>query len=127
MKNEVCCALNKKKNRFKCYMRDPENLSVRQAVVALGGLAGLYIGSAKGLPSKFFCTGLGLLATGALCFPKETDEAFRMFTYHTGKTAIGLYNFYCKKMFSLRERLPCPDEMPAPPKYIKPNYCPEKK
>lgn len=126
MKNELCCALNNKKKNFKCYMRSRENLPIRQAVVALGGATGYYVASAKGIPSKLFCTGLGLLAAGALCFPKQTDEAFRTFTYHTGKTAIYIYNFYCNKLFGLRERLPCRDELPPPPQYRKPNVCPKK-
>ncbi|KOB69633.1 Apolipoprotein O domain containing protein, partial [Operophtera brumata] len=90
---------------FKNYMQCPKNLAVRQAVVALGGVAGYYIGSAKGLPTRIFTTGLGLLATGALCFPKETDTAFRTFTYHTAKTARTVYNAYCKKMSGLKERV----------------------
>ncbi|XP_072937642.1 uncharacterized protein [Epargyreus clarus] len=132
----TCCnaatSFNNKKKDFKKMMRDPENLSIRQAVVLAGGATGFLIGSGKGIPRRFFYTGLGVLSTGALCFPKETDAGFREFTYYSGKLLIAFYNSMCGKHFSLRERMPCKEDLPPPVLPRKPQcppkpQCPKKK
>lgn len=126
IRNEICTSLKEKKINFKKYMRDSENLKLRQATLVLGGVTGFYLGSGKGIPRRLFFTSLGTLAAGALCFPKETDEGFRNFIYHSGKLAIAVYNSTCGKGFTLKERLPCRDELPPPPQPRKCNMCPSK-
>lgn len=114
------------KNDFKKFMRDPSNLQLRQGVVAGGTLAGYLLGGGGGVPRRLFFTGLGALAAGSLCFPKETDEIFRNVSYHTSKCLIAAYNSMCGKDFAFRERLPCKDDLPPDPKPRKP-VCPPKK
>ncbi|XP_028159718.1 uncharacterized protein LOC114352327 [Ostrinia furnacalis] len=119
-------SINDSKREFKKTMRDPCNLQMRRGVVAAGTLAGYLLGGGGGIPRRAFFTSLGALATGSLCFPKETDEIFRNVAYHTAKVALTLYNATCRKDFALRERLPCKDELPPEPKPRKP-VCPPKK
>ncbi|CAH0698026.1 unnamed protein product [Spodoptera exigua] len=119
----------KKKAEFKKFMRAPENYAIRQAVVVAGAATGFYIGSGKGIPRKVFFTSLGALAAGALCFPKETDEVFRLMSYNVGKFALTIFNRTCGHNITLRERLPCRDDMPPPPPERpanKKNQCPPK-
>ncbi|XP_059058951.1 uncharacterized protein LOC131852293 [Achroia grisella] len=123
---DICSSINSSKKDFKRYMRCPENLQLRQAVLATSTATGFLLGSGRGIPRRLFFTGLGALAGGALCFPKETDEAFRSFLFNTGKGFINAYNLYCGKGFALRERIPCKDDMPPPPQPRK-QQCPEKK
>jgi MICOS complex subunit MIC27 len=123
---EICETISTNKKNFKCYMRCPDNLCLRQGVVASGTLAGFLLGGGGGIPRRFFFTSLGGLTTGALCFPKETDEYFREACYHTAKVFIGIYNSTCGKNFALRERLPCKDDLPPPPKQRKPLCLPKK-
>ncbi|XP_026742174.1 uncharacterized protein LOC113504200 [Trichoplusia ni] len=110
--SDACAHLNKKKKEFKKYMRDSENVAVRQAVVALGSVTGYYAGSGRGIPRRLFYTSLGALAAGALCFPKETDEIFREVSYRAAKSVLALYNTTCGKNITMRERIPCPRDMP---------------
>ncbi|KAM3955358.1 uncharacterized protein ACR2FA_010736 [Aphomia sociella] len=123
---EICTSIDTSKKDFKKYMRCPENLQLRRAVLAATTATGYLLGSGRGIPRRTLFTGLGALAGGSLCFPKETDEAFRTFLYHTGKSVIAVYNTYCGKNFALRERIPCKDEMPPPPKCRK-TQCTDKK
>ncbi|XP_069364154.1 uncharacterized protein [Maniola hyperantus] len=123
----TCACVKKAKNDFKATMRDPENLAVRQAVVGVGTLTGYLIGGGGGLPRRFFFTSIGFLATGALCFPKETDEVFRSFTYMVAKAVISIYNMACNKNADLRERLACREDLPSPPPQRKAIQCPPKK
>ncbi|CAH0599813.1 unnamed protein product [Chrysodeixis includens] len=111
--SDACAHFCKKKKEFKKYMRDSENMAVRQAVVAFGSLTGYYVGSGRGIPRRLFCTSLGALAAGALCFPKETDEIFREVSYRAAKTALALFNTTCGQNITMRERLPCPRDMPT--------------
>ncbi|XP_075988458.1 uncharacterized protein LOC142984604 [Anticarsia gemmatalis] len=117
IKNEFCEAMCKKTREFKRYMRDPQNEQLRKGVVAFGTLAGLYVGSgSRNLYKKLFFSSLGALAAGALCFPKETDEIFRDISYNVGKFAIAFYNDACGKNYAMRERIPCPEDLPPKPK-----------
>lgn len=123
----ACNAVRRAKKDFKQTMRDPNNLVIRQATVAVGGAAGYFLGSGGGIPRRLFFTGLGFLTAGALCFPKETDEIFRDVAFTTGKFFMGIYNKWCGKEFTLRDRLPCKDEVPPEPPKRKPVQCPQKK
>ncbi|KAL0859193.1 hypothetical protein ABMA27_011011 [Loxostege sticticalis] len=121
-----CKSLCDSKDDFKKTMRDPNNLQMRQGVVAGGTLAGFLLGGGGGIPRRVFFTSIGALATGSLCFPKETDETFRNVAYHVGTYILVAYNLACKKDFALRERLPCKDDLPPEPKPYK-RICSEKK
>ncbi|CAH2084141.1 unnamed protein product [Euphydryas editha] len=123
----ACNAFRRAKKDFKQTMRDPNNLVIRQATVAAGGAAGYILGSGGGIPRRLIFTGLGFLAAGALCFPKETDEIFRDVAFNTGKLFISIYNKWCGKEFALRERLPCKDDVPPEPPKRKPVQCPQNK
>ncbi|XP_045782398.1 uncharacterized protein LOC123878988 [Maniola jurtina] len=123
----TCACVKKAKNDFKATMRDPDNLTVRQAVVGVGTLTGYLLGGGGGLPRRFFFTSIGFLTTGALCFPKETDEVFRSFTYMVAKAVLSMYNMACSKNADLRERLACREDLPPPPPQRKPLQCPPKK
>ncbi|XP_026749630.2 uncharacterized protein LOC113510342 [Galleria mellonella] len=124
--NDIYCSINTSAKDFKTFMRSRENLQLRQTVLATTTATGYFIGSGRGIPRRIFFAGLGALAGGSLCFPKETDEAFRNFLYHSAKTLIAAYNFYCNKSFALKERIPCKDDMPTPSK-PREQQCPEKK
>ncbi|KAL4712252.1 hypothetical protein ACJJTC_011113 [Scirpophaga incertulas] len=88
-----------RKNEAKAYMRSPDNLQLRQGVVASGVLAGYLIGGGGGIPKRI----IYLLS----------------WRYHFITQLVG-------KNFSLRERLPCKDDMPPQPPPRKP-LCPPKK
>lgn len=125
---DVCCYVNKQKQDILCYARCPSRLNERRIAVALGATVGLLIGckTGKGVTKPMIYSGLGALAMGALCFPKETDETFRTVCYHTGMLVIDIYNLFCKRNFSLRGRIPCESEIPPPTKKRK-EQCPVKK
>lgn len=123
----TCNKIRDAKRQFKQNMRDPDNLIMRQAVVATSGVAGYFLGAGGGVPRRLFFTTLGLLTGGALCFPKETDEIFRNAVYVVGKAFLDVYNKFCGKEVVLRERLPCKDDLPPPPPARKPLQCPQKK
>ncbi|PZC84787.1 hypothetical protein B5X24_HaOG203777 [Helicoverpa armigera] len=128
MKADACACYNKKKKEIKTYLRAPENSGIRQAFVVAGAATGYYLGSGRGIPRRIFYTSLGALASGAVCFPKETDELFRNMSYNFAKMAIAFYNKTCGKNYSLREKMPCPDEVPPPPPARPPhqvNPCPK--
>ncbi|XP_023949755.2 uncharacterized protein LOC112054282 [Bicyclus anynana] len=125
--NETTAAINRAKNNFKATMRDPDNLSTRQGVVGLGTLTGYIIGGGGGLPRRIFYTSVGFFTTGSLCFPKATDEIFRSFAYVFGKAAITLYKFVSNTEVGIRERVPCKEDVPAPPPQRKDVQCPPKK
>lgn len=129
MKNEALCAFHCKKNEFFCYMRSCKNLRIRQGVLALGTATGFLLSRKyKGRTTpRFVYPAIGLLAAGALCFPEETDEAFRNISLETGKFILTLYNRYCNKNAALKERLACPYELPKPPPPAIANKCPQKK
>lgn len=123
----TCATIRDAKKQFKDKMRDPNNLPIRQAVVAVSGVAGYILGGGGGIPKRLFFTTLGFLTGGSLCFPKETDEVFRNFTYCAGKIFLQMYNKCCGKDAALREKLPCKEDMPPPPPVRKPIVCPPKK
>ncbi|CAG9573686.1 unnamed protein product [Danaus chrysippus] len=125
--NKALDTLKEIKNNFKKTMRDPDNLAIRQGVVASGGFLGFMLGSGGGITRRLLYTSAGLLTTGALCFPKETDETFRNTIYITGKSFIDIYNKWCNKDFNLRERLACRDEFPPTPPDRPPMNCPPQK
>lgn len=112
---DLCCSIDKSKNDVLKIMRDPANLNIRRAIVASGMATGYLIGRSGGVPRKIFCTSLGGLFTGAMCFPKETDEIFRTTMYHTGKVIISFYNIACKKRYIYKERIPCRTDVPPCP------------
>ncbi|CAH2056411.1 unnamed protein product, partial [Iphiclides podalirius] len=119
-------SVNESKRDFKAFMRDSENATIRKAVVGLGAAVGYLLGSGRGIPRRIFSTAAGAAAGGALCYPKETDEAFRSFTYYSGKTALGLFNWTCGKDFGWRERIPCKDDLPVASGKIVPQCSPKK-
>ncbi|XP_068622256.1 uncharacterized protein [Battus philenor] len=119
-------SFNETKKNFTATMRDENNLNVRRGVVATGAGLGFLLGSGKSIPRRIFMTAAGAIAGGALCFPQETDDAFRDFSYHTGKTILGVFNWVCRKDFSWRERLACKDDLPATTGKIV-GQCPPKK
>ncbi|CAH0404223.1 unnamed protein product [Chilo suppressalis] len=116
----TCASVKENKKRVKEYMRHPDNLVLRQGVLAAGTLTGFLLGGGGGVPKRFFFTSLGALAAGSLCFPKQTDEYFRTACYHTAKVALAVYNTTCGKDISLRERIPCKEDLPPEPKPRKP-------
>ncbi|KPJ11000.1 hypothetical protein RR48_10180 [Papilio machaon] len=124
------CSLQKSvaesKKQFTATMRDNENLTIRRAVVVAGTGIGFLLGGGRGIPRRVFMTGAGAATAGALCFPKETDEAFRTFTYYSGKTILGIANLICGRDFGWRERLPCKDDLPVSSGKIV-GQCPPKK
>ncbi|CAG5052993.1 unnamed protein product [Parnassius apollo] len=124
--NNARTSLSETKKDFKASMRDSENLSVRKAVVLTGAGTGYLLAVGKGIPRRIFMTAAGAAMGGALCFPKETDEAFRTFAYYSGKTAVRLYNWSCGKELTLRERLPCQEDVPASTNQII-SQCPQKR
>ncbi|XP_030020400.2 uncharacterized protein LOC115440294 [Manduca sexta] len=126
MKNEACETIRNSKREFKRMMRDPENLAIRRAIVLLGTTTGFLLGSGRNVSRRIFYTGVGALASGALCFPKETDEAFRTLSYHTAKAGLAFYNLLCGKEIVLRERLLCKEDLPPPPQLRRMNPCPRK-
>ncbi|CAH0716908.1 unnamed protein product, partial [Brenthis ino] len=123
----TCATIRDAKKQFKDNMRDSNNLPIRQAVVAVSGVAGFFLGGGGGIPKRLFFTTLGFLTGGSLCFPKETDEVFRNVTYCAGKKFLEMYNMLCGTGVVLREKLPCKEDMPPPPPVRKPIVCPPKK
>ncbi|XP_050358930.1 uncharacterized protein LOC126779123 [Nymphalis io] len=122
----ACNAIRNVKKDFKQRMRDPNNIPIRQATVAIGGTTGYVLGGGGGIPRRIFCTSLGFITAGALCFPRETDEIFRNAAYSFGKVFIAVYNKWCGKEFVMREKLACKDELPPPPPTRKSIPCPSK-
>ncbi|XP_053621182.1 uncharacterized protein LOC128681378 [Plodia interpunctella] len=119
-KNSLVCTTND----IKKYMRDPNNIQIRQGLVGSGTMLGWMMGA--NVPKKIFFAGLGGLSTGALCFPEETDEAFRSFMAQTGHVLLAIYNAYCNKNVAFRASVPCTKELPGEPPKRKPQ-CPKKK
>lgn len=115
LKNDGCKFVCKKKDELICYLRSPDNLMVRRAILATGMMTGFFVGRGAGLLRRLFGTTAGGLATGALVFPKETDEVFRDTSFKVGKFGINMFNNICGKKFALREKIPCRDDMPSPP------------
>ncbi|KZC13917.1 hypothetical protein WN55_06276 [Dufourea novaeangliae] len=79
-------------NNFKFiidYLKDESNLWPRAGAVGIGGLSGLVLGLRGGFFKRFLYTTAGAGTVGAVCFPKETKEAFNV-VEHYGN--IG-YNF----------------------------------
>lgn len=114
--NQVCDEMCKatelatdQKNKFKEYMRHPDNLQMRSAVFASGTIAGFAIGSRKYyLTRGIFWGSVGALFTGWLCFPKESDIAVREISYKVGTTLAMLLSKFCNKTYTIEnERLPC--------------------
>lgn len=122
MKKSIC----ESKEQFTATMRDNENLTIRRGVVVAGTGIGYLLGGGRGIPRRIFMTGAGAASAGALCFPKETDEAFRTFTYYSGKTIVRVANLICRRDFGWRERLPCKDDLPVTTSKII-GQCPPKK
>ncbi|XP_035455605.2 uncharacterized protein LOC118279874 [Spodoptera frugiperda] len=130
LKRDACAVICKKRAEFMKAMRAPENCTLRQAVVVAGAATGYCMAGRKGIPTKAFYSSLGALATGALCFPKETDEIFRLASYKIAKVALLIFNKTCRQNIFLRERVPCREDMPPPPPERpadKKNQCPPKK
>lgn len=109
---EVCkifCKVSNTKSKFKEYMRHPDNLQMRKAIVASGTVAGLALG-ARGpyLTRRIFWGAAGALFTGWLCFPKETDVAVRQISYKFATTSTTLLSKFCNTTYRIeKDRLPC--------------------
>lgn len=69
--------------RVQEHMRDPCNKMQAKTFVALSTATGVVLGSKRGFLRAMFYGCLGALTSGALCFPKETDFAFRNACYTT--------------------------------------------
>lgn len=127
---EVCqnvrASVNETKRDIKAFMRSQENENIRKTVVAAGAGVGYLLGRGKGIPMRVLSTGAGAAAGGALCYPKEADEAFRNFTYYTGKSVLGFINWTCGRDLGWRERIPCKNDLPTTTGRVIPQ-CPTKK
>lgn len=108
MCNVICNAKNRK-NKFKLYMRHPDNLQMRKAVFVSGTVAGFALGARKNnVTGGVFWGVVGALFTGWLCFPVETDIAVREISYKIGTILAVLLSKFCNKTYSLEnDRLPC--------------------
>ena len=71
------------------YLQDESNLMPRVGAVGIGGLSGLVLGLRGGFFKRLVYTSAGASIVGAVCFPRETKEAFNT-VEHYGN--IG-YNF----------------------------------
>lgn len=130
LRDDACAEICKKKKEFITFMRCRDNLMIRQAVVAASTATGFYVGRGAGIIRRLLCSTVGALASGALCFPKETDEIFRDASFQVGKLGLTLFNGFCGMHLALRERIPCQDEMrpPPPPRPAsEKNICDDKK
>lgn len=126
MKKEATASIRAKIKEKVSYMRSPDNLTQRQACVGVGALTGYILSRKYSLVTpKLFYTTAGVLATGALCFPEETDEAVRTAGYYGTNLCIWMYNGFCNKGYSLRQRMPCSSDLPGPLPARTPNKCPE--
>lgn len=123
--NDIRWHYRDKKSQLIKRMRDPANTGERAAVVALGGLFG-YLYAHKNKTNKIFYASLGLLATGALCFPEDTDCCVKHFCYYFAKGFLIPYNKFFDTNCGLREKLPCKDSIIIEPKknQSKGNPCP---
>lgn len=99
------------------HMRCPCNRVQAKTCVALCTATGVVLGSRKGLLRAIFYGGLCALASGSLCFPKETDVAFRNACYAAWSTMReGHYRFEKKKIVEKRTCISpngvpkCPEE-----------------
>lgn len=115
LRDDACAEVCKKKKEFIAFMRCRDNLMIRQGVVLSGTAAGYFVGRGAGVLRRLFFTTAGALAAGALCFPKETDEIVREASFKIGKFALSMFNGFCGMNLALRERIPCPEDMPPPP------------
>lgn len=109
---EIMCNVTEdviaKKNKFKKYMRHPDNLLLRQAVFTSGTAAGLVLGSKTYAIRRIFWGIVGALFTGWLCFPKETDSAIRQISYKTSTILPVLLSKFCNQTYSSgTDQSPC--------------------
>lgn len=58
------------------YLQDESNLMPRVGAVGIGGLSGLVLGLRGGIFKRLVYTSAGASIVGAVCFPRETKEAF---------------------------------------------------
>ncbi|KAJ8707077.1 hypothetical protein PYW08_011211 [Mythimna loreyi] len=120
--------VKKKKNEWVSYLRSPDNLLVRQAILATGTITGFIAGRGAGVLRRLFGTTVGVLATGAVVFPKETDEQFKEAIDFTHFMAAELLNKICGIEHRIRG---CGTKLPPKPPARSPeqkNKCgPEKK
>lgn len=129
-KTELSEYFHDKKKATITYLRDPKNVNERSVTVLLGGVSGYLFGYKRGIPSKILFTGLGILASGALCFPEETDENFKKFCYYSAQAVIKGYNFITGDNYVMKEKLPCKerdDVKQIKKQPLKPNVCPSDK
>ncbi|GBP15684.1 hypothetical protein EVAR_5374_1 [Eumeta japonica] len=103
----LACAVSAAKKDLKEYMKSPENVQLRTCVTVGGVITGFLSAYNKGIPKKLLFSGIGLLATGAMCFPKETDEGFRKFCYHLGTFFLSFANFACRQSWQFKWRGTC--------------------
>lgn len=81
--SNICtCNIEKRVGNFRKYMKDPENINIRKGFVSLLTLTGFHFGNRQNhLTKKMFFATVGALFGGWLCFPTETDEIVRDFSY----------------------------------------------
>lgn len=107
-------------NEIQDHLRNPCNRVKAKACVAMSTATGVVLGSKKGLLRAIFYGGLGAMASGMLCFPKEMDiiltnvyqETWSMIT-QASNTVTGKNKTY-----------PCPKIVPKCPEedgYYDPN------
>lgn len=97
------------------HLRDPSNRVKAKTCVALSTATGVVLGSRKGLLRAIFYGGLGALASGSLCFPRETDMAFRRACHTTWSLVRGGYNIFEGKHNCENGKYPCPNRIPRCP------------
>lgn len=95
--NICTCDLQKQFSKFRTYLTDPENITVRQGIVTSLILGGFHFGNRQNyLTKKLFFATVGALFGGCLCFPTETDKLVRQFTYTAITNLSNLLNYNTK-------------------------------
>ncbi|XP_041987999.1 uncharacterized protein LOC121739575 [Aricia agestis] len=82
----------KTREKFRENMRDPGKLPYRYTAAATGGITGYLLAAGGGIPRRVLFTSLGMLGTGVVCFPNESDNIVKSVIYGAAKTCVYLYN-----------------------------------
>lgn len=85
---------------------------MRQGVLITSSVLAYLLARKKSLTKRVLYTGAAALGTGFLCYPEATDEVVRTMLYHFGRTSVWFYNLFCKKVWNLRDRVPCERDLP---------------
>lgn len=117
--SESLCVLRYMATRGICeireHLRNPCNKVKAKTCVALSTAAGIVLGSRKGVLRAIFYGTIGALASGTLCFPRETDIAFRNVCHATWSLIKGGYNIFEGKNNCKKQTYPCPKRIPKCP------------